>query len=84
MTDISPTAKATYEAGIKPLDYAEGELAILLDATIKVAIRTPGNTIRLLGEGIPSLSCRILGTLLEAGWEMPVWPIPEPDASEAS
>ena len=86
--DISGLARLSYEMGVDPLDYAERQIQILIEvhATVEasraVAPETfPGFSPDL---SLDALARRILGNLLDAGWEPPVWPIPEPQAREAS
>ena len=82
--DISELARISYDAGIDPIDYAEGEILTLIEAHANVAVARilnpaslPGYPLKVTPE---ALTRRILGVLLDAGWTAPVWPIPEPGA----
>lgn len=81
-SDISDLARISYEAGIDPVDYAECEIETLIKAHARIAASRaaapdvfPAYPIDLT---IAALVRRILGNLLDAGWQPPVWPIPEP------
>lgn len=70
-TDIDPLALIAYESGITPLDYAEGCVLISIGAS------------EMLGASRDVAARRVIAALLDAGWQMPVWPVPEP-CQEAS
>jgi hypothetical protein len=70
-SDISAIARISYEAGVAPIDYAMAIVSLLVDSH---AAYPDLDT--------DAITCRILGELLNAGWVMPVWPIPEPGEGE--
>lgn len=80
MTDLSPDAQTSYESGISAVDYAEGEIVGLLAIHARLVAALPTNPAYLGGLDLSpdALARRILGALMNAGWQMPVWPIPEP------
>lgn len=63
--DVDEPAVIAYAAGISPVDYAEG--------CVEALVVAHGDLV-----DVPIAARRILGALLNAGWSMPVWPIPEP------
>lgn len=70
--DITESARIAYEAGITPLDYAEHEIAVLLDAHAKTAAFCARNGYQqLVDTSPPVVSRRVIGLLLAAGWEVP-------------
>ncbi len=81
--DLGVMAQLAYDAGIAPLDFAEDQVAILIAVHATLAEVPPG-----MFPGIEmsphEAARRILGALLDAGWQPPVWPIPEPEPREAS
>ena len=85
--DINALARIQYESGIDPIDFAEGEvtLAIRTHATVALSRATAPGTFPIYSPdlSLEALARRILGALLDAGWNAPVWPIPEPGPREA-
>ena len=79
--DIDPAAVVEYRAGIHPCDYAEGKAAALVSACTEAL--AGGGVSRGLPVTEDAFARRILGALLDAGWQPPVWPIPEPQPREA-
>lgn len=79
-SDIDPAAVVEYRAGIPPCDYAEGKVAAIVGACTLVlaAGEVPPIAARGLPVGANAFARRILGALLDAGWQPPVWPFPEP------
>ena len=82
--DISPVARTEYDAGITPLDYAEGQIAGLISAHLGVTlIPADLGAAAIVTAGSPAELARyILGALLDAGWHPPVYPIPEPEVTQ--
>jgi hypothetical protein len=83
MTHIDEAAKLSYEAGIPAVDFAEGQIVALLRSTRAAVLEQVLATDAAADWFTPDLSDaalarRIIGALMNAGWEMPVWPIPEP------
>lgn len=82
--DINALARISYESGIDPIDYAEGQILLLMKAHGRVMLARTLNPAAFPGFGIEltpeALARRIIGNLLDAGWTAPVWPIPEPGA----
>jgi len=83
--DINALARISYESGVDPIDFAEGDVAMLIEAHARVAVTRifepgsfPGYSVEMT---IDALARRILGNLLDAGWQPPAWPIPEPEVS---
>lgn len=79
--DIGTLARIAYEAGIAPLDYAEDQIVLHIAASDALAAARVTDPERFAGYPAPRrdvLARRILAALLDAGWGMPVWPIPEP------
>jgi hypothetical protein len=79
INDLGILAQIAYDAGIDRITFAEEQVAIQVTVHEAIAAgmfpgaqRTPEVTAR-----------RILGALLDAGWQPPVCPFPEP-AQEAS
>lgn len=73
--DIDALARILYESGIDPIDYAEGQILLLMEAHGRVMLaRTlhpaafPGFGIELTPE---ALARRIIGDLMNAGWKPP-------------
>jgi hypothetical protein len=77
-SDLGDLARIHYEAGITPLDFAEEQVALLVDMHATIAAEGLGAVFPDLPTGPHDFARRILGALLDAGWEPPVWPIPEP------
>lgn len=81
-SDLGVLAQLAYQAGITPLDFAEEQVALLI--TVHAAITAAGGASPEAFPGLPvgvhDFARRILGALLDAGWQPPVWPIPEPGA----
>jgi len=79
-SDLGVLARLAYQAGIHPLDFAEEQVA--LQVGVYMALLAAGDDFGIHLD--PSrmtagaVACRILGALLDAGWEPPVWPVPEP------
>jgi hypothetical protein len=78
MTDLSPDAQTNYESGIAPLDYAENEIESVVNANFAAALRAATEPGPHPDYSTAAMARRILGALINAGWQMPVWPIPEP------
>ena len=79
--DLGVLAQIAYDAGITPLDFAEEQVTIHIAVHTATAGAPPG--MFLAAQMSPdAVARRILGALLDAGWQPPVWPIPEP-AQEA-
>ena len=73
--DVDVSAVIAYEAGAPPASYAEGVVA----GRVAITWRLKGAAVALgLDLGDAALARRVLGDLLDAGWQMPVWPAPEP------
>ena len=76
--DISLEAQVAYNAGVRPLDYAEEQIAILLQQTANVARDQATDTLVPLGHPLDvsedATACRIMGRLMDAGWRAPEWP----------
>jgi hypothetical protein len=75
--DLGVLAQIAYDAGIDPIDFAEEQVAVLV--TIHEAIAKgmfPG-----VQRGPEVTARRILGALLDAGWQPPVCPFPEPEVT---
>lgn len=84
-SDINDLARICYEAGVDPIDYAEGELEILIGVHALVATAPPERRSGYWTDlSTRALARRILGNLLDAGWHPPVWPISEPGKRKAS
>lgn len=86
-SDISDLARISYESGIEPVDYAEGQIVTLINVQAAVALTAELEPETFPG-GLPDVSVgalarRILGELLDAGWQPPVWPVPEPGCGRA-
>ena len=79
-SDLGVLAQLAYQAGITPLDFAEEQ--VTLQVGVYMALLAAGDDFGIHLD--PSrmtagaVACRILGGLLDAGWQPPVWPIPEP------
>ncbi len=77
MTDISTLARWAYDHGRSPIDYAAADVIqthidawlTICAARIQDPASFPGYVLPLTTE---TLSCRILGDLLDAGWTPPV------------
>lgn len=70
--DLSESARIAYAAGITPLDYAEHEIAVLLDAHATTAAFCARNGFAPVVDTSPDVvSRRVIGLLLAAGWEVP-------------
>jgi hypothetical protein len=83
-SDIDVQALIAYETGVAPADYAEAEITSLINAHFVAALRAVAEPGPHPDYSTPAMARRILGALLNIGWEMPVWPVPEPEAREAS
>lgn len=81
ISDIDAVARIAYETGIDPDAYAEGEITALINAHFAAALKAVAEPGPHPDYSTPAMARRILGTLLNIGWEMPVWPIPEPERS---
>ena len=73
MTDICERARIAYNAGVNPIDYAEAELNTLIGVHLNLAslyadmeADPPAGTLT-----VGSMSRRILGAILDAGWTPP-------------
>jgi hypothetical protein len=72
LTGISEPARLAYAAGITPLDYAEHEIAVLLDAHATAAAFCARNGYAPVVDTSPAVvSRRVIGWFLAAGWEVP-------------
>ncbi len=80
--DISALARLSYDMGIDPIDYAEHQIQILIEVHAAIAVSRAVAPETLPGFSpdlsLEALARRILGDLLDAGWQSPVYPIPEP------
>lgn len=76
--DLGVLARINYEAGVAPIDFAEEQVAILIAVHAAIAAEGLGAVFPDLPTGPQDFARRILGALLDAGWQLPVWPIPEP------
>jgi hypothetical protein len=79
-SDLGVLAQLAYQAGITPLDFAEEQIALLVGvhAAIAMAGGASPEAFPDLPTGPQDFARRILGALLDAGWEPPVWPSPDP------
>jgi hypothetical protein len=75
--DLGVLAQLAYDAGITPLDFAEEQVTILIGVHAAIA-GAPAGMFPGLPTGPDVIARRILGALLDAGWNPPVYPIPEP------
>ena len=79
-SDLGVLAQLAYQAGITPLDFAEEQVAIQVGVYMALLAAGDDFGIHLDPSRMTAgaVACRILGALLDAGWEPPVWPVPEP------
>ena len=77
-SDLGVLAQLAYESGTAPIDFAEEQVAILLVVHATIAAGGLADVFPDLPTGPHDFARRILGALLDAGWELPVWPVPEP------
>ena len=78
MSDISAPARTAYETGTSPVAYAIAEITAVINAHRVVARRAATEPGPHPDVSPQAMACRIVGVILNAGFEMPVWPIPEP------
>lgn len=74
MRDRGFEAQAHYNSGIDPIDYAEGLITytFILNHVIATNRRTDPAAMPWYGASdLPGLCRRIIGELLDAGWQMP-------------
>jgi hypothetical protein len=75
MSDINGLARYAYDHGTTPLDYAEQQVELLIRVHLQVMAARMDNPAAFPGycicEDLASLSRRILGDILDAGWTMP-------------
>ena len=74
MTDICERAQIAYTAGVDPIDYAETELTVLINAHFRAAAEAlirPGLMRPKSEVGTPAMTRRIIACLLDAGWTAP-------------
>jgi len=82
--DLGVLAQLAYDAGIDPIDFAEEQVTLQLGVYLAITIGREALE-PLLGPvdvSVPAMARRILGALLDAGWQPPVWPIPEPEVPQ--
>ncbi len=82
--DLGVLAQIAHDAGIDPIDFAEEQVALLVD--VYEMITAAGSISPEAFPGLPvgarDFARRILGALLDAGWQPPVWPTPEPEVPQ--
>jgi hypothetical protein len=70
--DMTEAARLAYDAGVSPVEYAEGEVGLLLRVHAwTAAYCTATGTATTVDLTVAGLARRILGLLLNAGWEPP-------------
>lgn len=78
-SDLGVLAQLAYQAGITPIDFAEEQVATQVG--VYVALLAAGDDFGIHLDPsrmtASAVACRILGGLLDAGWQPPV-PTPEP------
>jgi len=79
-SDICERARIAYDLGIDPIDYAETELSALIGIHLELAsmcadldVPPPEGTLT-----VGAMVCRILGSLMDAGWTPPALTEAEP------
>lgn len=69
--NLNELAKVSYAAGIRPLDYAEHLVGLVLDVHRTMLLAAAHSAEPVPGLDDAALARRILGQLLDAGWIPP-------------